>query len=168
MRLGVAPGMGRFLVYATGGPAFGDVHSESFRSEFYAPSEANANFGNGDDYNPADDPNVVGDEVVDVLADPACAPGPILANDVTGTPVPANGEFNNESSVTCEYSSSESEGMLGWSLGAGADFLVSDHFSIKAEYLFVNLGDFDFSDADFGYESNVTLHSVRLGGAYRF
>lgn len=66
---------------------------------------------------------------------------------------------------------------LGWTAGAGFEYLLSRNWSFKGEYLYVDLGKVDvFSDSDtapgFGLtintSSRLTLHTARVGLNYKF
>ena len=70
-------------------------------------------------------------------------------------------------------SASSTDMRTGWAAGAGAEYAFTDNWTLKLEYLFVDLGDEtflnledDFFDADF--TSDVTLQTVRLGVNYKF
>jgi outer membrane immunogenic protein len=75
------------------------------------------------------------------------------------------------------------EARFGWTIGGGAELAVSQHWSVKAEYLYVNLGNshLDISGVLFGGNGgtaspvgtsfqhfNNNLNIVRLGANYRF
>ena len=75
------------------------------------------------------------------------------------------------------------ENRAGWTVGGGAEFALNQHWSIKAEYLYVNLGNshLDISGVLFGgnfgtagapgtsfQHFNNNLNIVRLGANYRF
>jgi outer membrane immunogenic protein len=71
---------------------------------------------------------------------------------------------------------------VGWTVGAGAEWMVAQHWSIKGEYLFYDLGSVTLNNAFFvtngggtpffgatiasraGYNGNI----VRLGVNYHF
>jgi outer membrane immunogenic protein len=75
---------------------------------------------------------------------------------------------------------------VGWTLGGGLEWALSRNLSIKAEYLYVNLGEehhkfvgtarsglvsvgggmFDYRSD--GMHQEIDLHTVRLGLNYRF
>ncbi len=66
---------------------------------------------------------------------------------------------------------------VGWTLGAGADVALTDQLSLRAEYLYVDLGKSRLADADFDVGDNnivgtldrtTTAHLVRVGFNYRF
>ena len=70
-------------------------------------------------------------------------------------------------------SASSTDMRTGWAAGAGAEYAFTDNWTLKLEYLFVDLGEEtflnledDFFDADF--TSDVTLQTVRLGVNYKF
>lgn len=62
---------------------------------------------------------------------------------------------------------------LGWTVGGGAEFKVTEHISVFGEYLYADLGDEDYS-----YVAPLTpqthnialddLHIVKVGASYRF
>ncbi|MBJ7532862.1 porin family protein [Rhodomicrobium vannielii ATCC 17100] len=72
--------------------------------------------------------------------------------------------------------------LTGWTAGAGVEALVGSNWSVKAEYLYVDLGEEDFGikgdvlnaqgqrtaafDTDH-YKGDVTFHTVRLGLNYK-
>jgi len=71
-------------------------------------------------------------------------------------------------------SNDESTTHLGWTLGGGAEFALSDNLSLKAEYLYVDLGEeevFDDNIANVGnvqLDQDLTFHTVRAGLNFRF
>jgi outer membrane immunogenic protein len=86
--------------------------------------------------------------------------------------VPAAGCFNGSASRTS----------MGWTMGAGGEFVVTSHITLKAEYLYVNLGHIDVDSvavttliappaqpssftANF---STVSFNVVRAGLDYKF
>jgi len=83
-------------------------------------------------------------------------------------------------SVPGSYYASDSSTKWGWTIGAGAEYAITDNWSIRAEYLYVSLGDMDYafkvpsynfpeylSDSRFGSISG-DFQTVRLGVNYRF
>ena len=60
----------------------------------------------------------------------------------------------------------ESHAVAGWTLGAGAEIGITQNWSAKAEYLYVNLNNSQFALTGMpnGYQFSV----VRLGVNYRF
>jgi outer membrane immunogenic protein len=71
-------------------------------------------------------------------------------------------------------SNDESTTHLGWTLGGGAEFALSDNLSLKAEYLYVDLGEEEVFDDDIANIGNVhvdqdlSFHTVRAGLNFRF
>lgn len=62
----------------------------------------------------------------------------------------------------------------GWTVGAGAEYAFADHWSMKAEYLYVDLGslDYDYFNAADGTARlgtlDATFQTVKAGVNYRF
>lgn len=71
-------------------------------------------------------------------------------------------------------SNDESTTHLGWTLGGGAEFALSDNLSLKAEYLYVDLGEEEVFNDDIANIGNVhvdqdlSFHTVRAGLNFRF
>ncbi len=67
---------------------------------------------------------------------------------------------------------------VGWTIGGGLEVLLDEHWSAKAEYLYIDLDEQDyvftgktFTGADFSsdsYKSDLGFHSVRFGLNYQF
>jgi outer membrane immunogenic protein len=80
------------------------------------------------------------------------------------------------------YAGSVSTTRVGWTAGAGAEWLVSGSWSVKAEYLYLDLGHADYADACItpagvcgvaappAYQTSVTTreHIARVGINYHF
>jgi outer membrane immunogenic protein len=70
-----------------------------------------------------------------------------------------------------------SDQLTGWTIGGGLEWAVNDHWTVKGEYLYINLGSMgasstnpgfvDYSN-DPGVSSDLTLHVVRAGMNYKF
>jgi outer membrane immunogenic protein len=61
--------------------------------------------------------------------------------------------------------------VAGWTIGAGAQYALTDNWSLRAEYLYVDLQDSrgSFEDGDtYRYDFDNNIHAVRLGASYRF
>lgn len=145
---------GRFLVYGTGGLAFGEVGGGG------GGSNINALFT--DD---AEAQNLGYDSLADLVAtEGRCA--------TTGT----------DDDVRCRIGGGGGgdDVSFGWTLGAGVDWLVTDNFSVGLEYLFVRLDSddnngraFTFEDgttirANGGSDDNQDFHTIALKGSWRF
>lgn len=100
---------------------------------------------------------------------------------VTGGPSWVNAELESDQfcattfsvAVNCGDSATE----FGWQLGAGAEFLITDHLSLKAEYLHGWYGDADLDLASANIDGiteksylkqNLQTNVVRAGIAYHF
>ena len=63
----------------------------------------------------------------------------------------------------------------GGTVGVGAEYAISDHLSLRAEYRYSDFGSFDFDWLNIGgfgidaaYEQTLKTHSLRAGLSYRF
>ena len=56
----------------------------------------------------------------------------------------------------------------GWTIGAGAEFAVTDNWTLRGEYLFVDLEDTRGSFDGYRYDFENQINVVRLGAAYKF
>jgi len=69
-------------------------------------------------------------------------------------------------------SSSGKETQTGWTVGAGAEYAVTDHLTTRIDYRYTDLGDASYTivGPNIGYETEVDLrtHEVRFGVAYKF
>ena len=70
---------------------------------------------------------------------------------------------------------SDSNTHMGWTVGGGAEFKVTETVSVGAEYLYVDLGseDYEFSSpnqsgADVAGEGDITMSVIRASLNYRF
>lgn len=71
------------------------------------------------------------------------------------------------------YDSYVSKTKAGYTVGAGTEYAFDSHWSLKAEYLYTDLGDIDSFDAQRGYtkfsaETEASFQTVRMGLNYRF
>ncbi|RWI11867.1 outer membrane protein [Mesorhizobium sp.] len=64
----------------------------------------------------------------------------------------------------------KSKTYTGWTLGAGADYAVTNHILLRAAYRYTDYGDEDFTDIFPWPDSKVDLSTsdVRVGIAYKF
>jgi outer membrane immunogenic protein len=64
----------------------------------------------------------------------------------------------------CGVSTSVSQARVGWTAGAGVQYAINSAWSVKAEYLYVDLGSASFADslAAGGFPLATFTHSVRL------
>lgn len=64
---------------------------------------------------------------------------------------------------------SESNGHIGWALGAGAEAAVTDNVTVRGEYLYVNLQDEDYTNVlGAGNKAGLDAHTVKVGLNYKF
>jgi len=56
----------------------------------------------------------------------------------------------------------------GWTAGAGMEFAVDQHWSLKTEYLYTDLGKLKLESGPNTFESEFRFHTVRAGVNYRF
>jgi outer membrane immunogenic protein len=74
--------------------------------------------------------------------------------------------------------SSANENHIGWTAGAGAEWMYSRNWSLKAEYLYVDLGSagnrfigttlVGTPHTTDSFPADLTFHTVRVGVNYRF
>jgi outer membrane immunogenic protein len=67
------------------------------------------------------------------------------------------------------YSSAD-ESLVGWTLGVGAEYALTDNWTLRGEYRYADYGTHDFvtQPADEQYTADIKTHDIRLGLAYRF
>lgn len=68
-------------------------------------------------------------------------------------------------------SEAKTNGQGGWTVGAGAEYLLSDAFSARIEYRYADFGTLEDIPVDMwaeDYKQRLTEQSVRLGAAYHF
>jgi outer membrane immunogenic protein len=65
---------------------------------------------------------------------------------------------------------SDSNTHFGWTIGAGAEFLVSENMSVGAEYLYVDLGseNYNFGTSGITADGDITANIVRASLNWRF
>ena len=61
--------------------------------------------------------------------------------------------------------SQNSGAFTGWTIGAGLEYLISPRWSVKAEYLYFDLGNNNccFSSALGRFDDSITMHTVKVG-----
>jgi outer membrane immunogenic protein len=77
---------------------------------------------------------------------------------------------------TVNYPASSDEVELGWTVGAGAEVALSQHWSVKMEYLYYDLGDKSVTANPVGplppfqvrYNWETRIHSVQAGLNFKF
>lgn len=71
--------------------------------------------------------------------------------------------------------SKKSETKTGWVVGGGVEYALTNHWTIKSEYLYANLGtvtlysgDLGLPGADLNFGNEVAFHTARVGLNYKF
>lgn len=69
---------------------------------------------------------------------------------------------------------SKSKTKAGWTIGAGAEYAITNNWTLKSEYLYTDLGKttlvnfVDEDDYGFNLKNKVNFHTVRVGLNYKF
>ena len=66
------------------------------------------------------------------------------------------------------YSASDSDTLVGWTIGAGFDYAMTDHIILRAEYRYTDFGDEDYSKNNIKYNVDYKTNDFRVGVAYKF
>lgn len=79
----------------------------------------------------------------------------------------------NPTGVVLDSGTSAKETMTGWTLGGGVEYGVSQNFTVKAEYMYMDLGDITHTattpqGSEFRFKHEVTAHTFKIGANYRF
>lgn len=75
---------------------------------------------------------------------------------------------------TYSESFSSSKTKAGWTVGAGAEYAITNNWTLKSEYLYTDLGkargQVSFNDYynTYDFESKIKFHTVRVGLNYKF
>jgi len=82
----------------------------------------------------------------------------------------AFGKFNFTEYDLGDFYASADESMVGWTLGVGAEYALTDNWTLRGEYRYADYGTHDFvtQPADEGYSADIRTHDVRFGVAYKF
>lgn len=86
---------------------------------------------------------------------------------VTGGFAYGTGSFNASAGAV---SFSEKQTHTGWTVGAGAEYAVTDNVLVRAEYLYTDLGTKNYLAASTpgGIDANVNFSTLRAGISYKF
>ena len=85
-----------------------------------------------------------------------------------------NGTFNGVNVFSDVSNGSKSDNRFGWTLGGGAEYALTNNLSLKAEYLYVDLGKQSFSTVsalgapEVRVEHDTKFSVLRAGVNYRF
>ncbi len=87
----------------------------------------------------------------------------------------AYGYVSSRTNVSVEsitYSGSSSGMQPGWTIGAGGEYAFTNNWSVRLEYLYIDLGSTSYSFAGYPYSYTTTLdtaqHVIRVGLNYKF
>jgi len=60
--------------------------------------------------------------------------------------------------------------LTGWTLGAGAEYALTDNWILRGEYRYTEFGEEDFTSEESTdeYSVNIHTHDFRIGAAYKF
>ena len=60
--------------------------------------------------------------------------------------------------------------LVGWTLGAGAEYAVTDNWIVRGEYRYTKFNDEDFvsQPEEEDYNVDADIHDLRIGAAYKF
>lgn len=85
------------------------------------------------------------------------------------------GTITTGNAIGLQYSGSSSATRVGWTAGGGIEMALTDNWSVKGEYLYVDLGKFSYvaqtnTNPSFPWGVDVTAreHIARIGLNYRF
>lgn len=99
---------------------------------------------------------------------------------LTGGLAVADFKFNQTSffpNCPCGITTEQSSVKVGWTVGGGIEYMIAPAWTMKAEYLYVDLGKQSFADnlaafgfpqASFTHEAHLTESIARIGINYRF
>ncbi|MEW9807734.1 outer membrane protein [Mesorhizobium sp. ZMM04-5] len=61
-------------------------------------------------------------------------------------------------------------GLVGWTIGLGAEYAFTDNWIVRGEYRYTDFGKENFisNHSDDEYDIDVDIHDVRIGVAYKF
>jgi outer membrane immunogenic protein len=84
--------------------------------------------------------------------------------------------FANTDFGSIDYPASSDETNVGWTAGGGLEYALSQHWSVKAEYLYVDLGDHGFTGNpdpanppfQVHYNAQTQEHTVNVGLNFKF
>jgi outer membrane immunogenic protein len=61
------------------------------------------------------------------------------------------------------------ETLSGYAIGGGVEYALSQNWTVKAEYLYMNFGDESSSNTDGDkFEHEIDLHTAKVGVNYKF
>lgn len=86
-----------------------------------------------------------------------------------------NGDISNGGAVVGSIDESKSKTKAGWTIGAGAEYAITNNWTLKSEYLYTDFGkttlyrgDIFGAGVDASLKNDVAFHTVRIGVNYKF
>lgn len=86
-----------------------------------------------------------------------------------------NGDLTAGGAVLGTLDESASKTKAGWTIGAGAEYAIADHWTLKSEYLYTDFGKTTLYNDDLlglpinaNLKSDVAFHTFRIGLNYKF
>lgn len=70
------------------------------------------------------------------------------------------------------FDSSGRDNFVGWTVGVGAEYALTNNWSIRTEYRYTDFGSTDFQSnydgGSFDYIADSKTHDIRIGASYKF
>lgn len=66
------------------------------------------------------------------------------------------------------YQGEDSDTNVGWTIGAGVEYAITDNVLFRTEYRYTDFGDFEGSVAGFDSNTDFTTNDLRIGISYKF
>lgn len=63
---------------------------------------------------------------------------------------------------------SDDDTYVGWTVGAGIEYAITDNWIMRGEYRYTDFGDQDFDFAGADYNVDLKTHALKLGISYKF
>lgn len=63
---------------------------------------------------------------------------------------------------------SDDDTYVGWTIGAGLEYAMTDNWTVRGEYRYTDFGDQDFNFGGADYNVDLQTHAVKLGVSYKF
>lgn len=86
-----------------------------------------------------------------------------------------NGDITSGGALVGSIDESKSKTKAGWTIGAGAEYAITNNWTLKSEYLYTDLGkttlyqgDIFGAGVDASLKNDVAFHTVRIGVNYKF
>ncbi|HSI40588.1 MAG TPA: outer membrane protein [Xanthobacteraceae bacterium] len=87
---------------------------------------------------------------------------------ISGSGTVTDYNLNSPDITTVWYSSSTNETVWGWTIGLGVEYALTDNWTVKAEYLYADLGATNFDALFEGRDLDYSLQTVKMGVNYKF